>query len=150
MKSHSLCRKIRSTLAAATSSARQRSGRRSIIAWFTVPLTLAAAFAVVLGLVFLNQRKMPERSGNNALLEEVISGHVRSLCRDSWYSVYPRSGCDSFLIAAVVLMLLFRVSRHHWTWRFGYITFLILTLFYWCVKHRIVRSSYPDAGCVVA
>jgi anti-sigma factor RsiW len=40
---------------------------------------LAAALAVVFGLVFLNQRGILDRSGGNALVEEVISSHVRSL-----------------------------------------------------------------------
>jgi anti-sigma factor RsiW len=75
----SLRRKIQSALPAATSSARHRSGGRSFIPWFTVPLALAAVFAVVLGLVSLNQRGIPDRSGGNALVEEVISSHVRSL-----------------------------------------------------------------------
>jgi anti-sigma factor RsiW len=75
----SLRRKIQSALPAATSSARQRPGGRSVIPWFTVPLALAAAFAVVLGLVFLNQGKILDRSRGNALVEEVVSSHVRSL-----------------------------------------------------------------------
>jgi len=75
----SLRRKIQSALPAARSSARQRSGGRSVIPWFSVPLALAAAFAVVLGLVFLNQGKMLDRSRGNALVEEVVSSHVRSL-----------------------------------------------------------------------
>ena len=75
----SLRRKIQFALPAATSSARHRSGGRSFIPWFTVPLALAAVFAVVLGLVSLNQRGIPDRSGGNALVEEVISSHVRSL-----------------------------------------------------------------------
>src|SRR6266481_5765049 len=75
----SLRRKIESALPAATSSAKRRSGTRSVIPWFSVPLALAAAFAVVLGLVFLNQGKILDRSRGNALVEEVVSSHVRSL-----------------------------------------------------------------------
>jgi anti-sigma factor RsiW len=75
----SLPRKIQSALAALTPSARHRSGERSVIPWFTVPLALAAALAVVFGLQFLNQRGMSDRSGSNTLVEEVISSHVRSL-----------------------------------------------------------------------
>src|SRR6516165_5556845 len=71
--------KIHSALPAATSSARQRSGGRSVIPWFTVPFALAAALAVVFGLLFLNQRGVLDRAGGNALVEEVISSHVRSL-----------------------------------------------------------------------
>jgi anti-sigma factor RsiW len=75
----SLRRKIQSALPAATSSAKHRSGRRSVIPWFSVPLALAAAFAVMLGLVFLYQGATPDRSRGNALAVEVISSHVRSL-----------------------------------------------------------------------
>jgi anti-sigma factor RsiW len=75
----SLRQKIQSALPVATPSARHRSVERSVIPWFTVPLALAAALAVVFGLQFLNQRGMFDRSGGNALAEEVISSHVRSL-----------------------------------------------------------------------
>jgi anti-sigma factor RsiW len=75
----SLRRKIQSALPTARSSAKHQSGRRSFIPWFSVPLALAAAFTVVLGLVFLNQGGMLDRSRGNALVEEVVSGHVRSL-----------------------------------------------------------------------
>jgi anti-sigma factor RsiW len=75
----SLRQKIQSALPVATPSARRRSVGRSVIPWFTVPLALAAALAVVFGLQFLNQRGMFDRSGGNALAEEVISSHVRSL-----------------------------------------------------------------------
>jgi anti-sigma factor RsiW len=75
----SLRRKIQSALPAANSSAKHKSGRRLVIPWFSVPLALAAAFAVVLGLVFLYQGTTPDRSRGNALAEEVISSHVRSL-----------------------------------------------------------------------
>jgi anti-sigma factor RsiW len=75
----SLRRKIESALPAATSSAKRRSSTRSVIPWFSVPLALAAAFAVVLGLVFLYQGTTPDRSRGNALAVEVISSHVRSL-----------------------------------------------------------------------
>ena len=75
----SLRRKIQSALPTATSSAKHQSGRRSFIPWFSVPLALAAVFTVVLGLVFLNQGGMLDRSRGNAVVEEVVSGHVRSL-----------------------------------------------------------------------
>ncbi len=75
----SLPRRVQSALPVATPGARHRSVERSVIPWFTVPLALAAALAVVFGLQFLNQRGMFDRSGGNALAEEVISSHVRSL-----------------------------------------------------------------------
>jgi anti-sigma factor RsiW len=71
--------KIQSALPVATSSAKERSARRLVIPWFSVPLALAAAFAVVLGLVFFYQGTTLNRSHGNALAEEVISSHVRSL-----------------------------------------------------------------------
>jgi len=74
-----LRQKILSALPAAPSSAGQRFSGRLVIPWFTVPLALAAALAIVLGLALLNQRGMSERSGGNALVEEVISSHIRSL-----------------------------------------------------------------------
>ena len=77
--SDSLRGKIQSVLPAATSSAKHQSGRRSVIPWFSVPLALAATIAVVLGLSFLYQRATLDRSQSNALAEEVISSHVRSL-----------------------------------------------------------------------
>jgi anti-sigma factor RsiW len=77
--SDSLRRKIQSALPAATSSARPRADGRPVNPWFIVPFALAAALAVVFGLLFLNQRGMLDRSGASALVEEVISGHVRSL-----------------------------------------------------------------------
>jgi anti-sigma factor RsiW len=74
----SLREKIQSALPAGRSRANRRFEWRSVIPWFTFPLALAAAFAVVLGLVFLNQG-MLDRSRGGALAQEVISSHVRSL-----------------------------------------------------------------------
>jgi anti-sigma factor RsiW len=71
--------KIQSALPAATFGAKQRSSRRSATPWITIPLALAAAFAVVLGLVFLYQGTSLDRSHANALANEVVSSHVRSL-----------------------------------------------------------------------
>jgi anti-sigma factor RsiW len=75
----SLFEKIQSVLPAARSDVKQRSGSRFVIPWFSVPLALAATIAVVLGLVFLNQGGMFDRSRGNALAQDVISSHVRSL-----------------------------------------------------------------------
>jgi anti-sigma factor RsiW len=75
----SLIEKIQSVLPVARSDVKQRSGSRFVIPWFSVPLALAATIAVVLGLVFLNQGGMFDRTHGNALAEEVISSHVRSL-----------------------------------------------------------------------
>jgi len=71
--------KIQSVLPVARSDVKQRSGSRFFIPWFTVPLALAATIAVMLGLLFLNQGGMSDRSRGNALAQDVISSHVRSL-----------------------------------------------------------------------
>jgi anti-sigma factor RsiW len=75
----SLFEKIQSVLPAARSDVKQRSGSRFVIPWLSVPLAWAATIAVVLGLVFLNQGGMFDRSRGNALAQDVISSHVRSL-----------------------------------------------------------------------
>jgi anti-sigma factor RsiW len=75
----SLLGKIQSVLPASRSDVKQRSGSRFFNPWFTVPLALAATIAVMLGLVFLNQGGMFDRSRGNALAQDVISSHVRSL-----------------------------------------------------------------------
>jgi len=75
----SLFEKIQSVLPAARSDVKQRSGSRFVIPWFSVPLALAATIAVMLGLLFLNQGGMSDRSRGNALAQDVISSHVRSL-----------------------------------------------------------------------
>ncbi len=74
-----LLAKIQSALPPTASSAKHGSARRSAIAWFSVPLALAAAFTVVLGLVFLYQGTTLGRSRGNALANEVTSSHLRSL-----------------------------------------------------------------------
>jgi anti-sigma factor RsiW len=75
----SLFEKIQSVLPAARSDVKQRSGSRFVIPWLSVPLASAATIAVVLGLVFLNQGGMFDRSRGDALAQDVISSHVRSL-----------------------------------------------------------------------
>ena len=75
----SLLGKIQSVLPVARSDVKQRFGSRFFNPWFTVPLALAATIAVMLGLVFLNQGGMFDRSRGNALAQDVISSHVRSL-----------------------------------------------------------------------
>jgi len=75
----SLRRKIQSALPATASSAKYGSRRRSAFPWFSIPMALAAAFAVVVGLAFLYQGTSIDRSRGNALANEVISSHLRSL-----------------------------------------------------------------------
>jgi anti-sigma factor RsiW len=72
----SLLGRIQTALPVTRSEVKPRTGRRLVIPWLSVPLALAATIAVLLGLVFLNQGGM---SRGNALAQEVISSHVRSL-----------------------------------------------------------------------
>jgi anti-sigma factor RsiW len=74
----SLRAKIESALPAAT-VAKRGFGRSSTVPWFSVPLALAAAFVVMLGLVYLYQGTTTGHSDGEALAKEVISNHVRSL-----------------------------------------------------------------------
>jgi anti-sigma factor RsiW len=71
--------KIQSVLPAVRSGVKRRWGSRFVFSWFAVPLALAATIAVMLGLIFLNQRGMFDGSRGNALAQDVISSHVRSL-----------------------------------------------------------------------
>jgi anti-sigma factor RsiW len=75
----SLLGKVQSVLPASRPDVKRRSGNRFVIPWFSVPLAMAAAIAVMLGLVFLNQGRMFDRSSGNALAQDAISSHVRSL-----------------------------------------------------------------------
>jgi anti-sigma factor RsiW len=75
----SLLGKVQSVLPVARSAVKQRAGHRIVLSWFSVPLALAAAIAVMLGLIFLNQGNTFNRSQDNTLAQEVISSHVRSL-----------------------------------------------------------------------
>jgi anti-sigma factor RsiW len=75
----SLPGKIQSVLPVVRSDVKQRSGGRFFIPWFSVPLALAATIAVILGLVFLYQGGMSDRSRGKTLAQEAISSHVRSL-----------------------------------------------------------------------
>jgi anti-sigma factor RsiW len=72
----SLLGRIQTALPVTRSEVKPRTVRRLVIPWLSVPLALAATIAVLLGLVFLNQGGM---SRGNALAQEVISSHVRSL-----------------------------------------------------------------------
>jgi anti-sigma factor RsiW len=75
----SLRGRIQSALPVAPLPAIRREKVRPINPWLFVPLGLAAAFAILLGLVFINQNVMLGRSDINPLVAEVISSHVRSL-----------------------------------------------------------------------
>jgi anti-sigma factor RsiW len=71
--------KIQSILPTASSNVRPHPGRKLTISWLSVPLALAATIAVIIGLLFLNQPGMLDRSRDSALGQEVVSSHVRSL-----------------------------------------------------------------------
>jgi anti-sigma factor RsiW len=73
----SLRGKIRSSLPRMTVRGKHGSGMQSVIPWISVPLALAAAFAVMLA--FLKPVGIFDRSRANSLAEEVVSSHVRSL-----------------------------------------------------------------------
>jgi anti-sigma factor RsiW len=75
----SLLGKIQAVLPPPEPDLRHRSGRRFALSWFSVPLALAAAMAMIFGLVFLNRGGTFGHSGDNALAQEAISSHVRSL-----------------------------------------------------------------------
>ena len=75
----SLPGKIHSVLPPSRPVVQQRSGRRVVIPWFSVPLAMAATIAMMLGLVFLYQRSTFNRSPSDTLAQDVISSHVRSL-----------------------------------------------------------------------
>jgi anti-sigma factor RsiW len=83
----SLLGRVQSALPVPRSAVKQRSSRRFVIPWFTIPLALAATIAVILGLAFLNQERVMDRSQGNALAEEAISSHVRSLLATHLFDV---------------------------------------------------------------
>ena len=77
----SLLGKIQCVLPAVRFDVKQRSGSRFVIPWFSIPLALAAAIAVMLGLVFLNQGGMINHSRGNALQSRsLLACHSPSGC----------------------------------------------------------------------
>ena len=83
----SLLGRIQSALPLPRSDVKPRSGSRFVVPWFTIPLALAATIAVMLGLAFLNQGGVFDRSHGNTLAQEVISSHVRSLLATHLFDV---------------------------------------------------------------
>src|SRR3984957_10827209 len=83
----SLLGRIQSALPVSRPEVKQRSGNRFFIPWFSIPLALAAPIAVMLGLAFLNQKRVIDRSQGNALALEAISSHVRSLLATHLFDV---------------------------------------------------------------
>jgi anti-sigma factor RsiW len=83
----SLLGRIQSALPVSRSEVKQRSRTRFIIPWFSIPLALAATIAVMLGLAFLNQEGVFDRSHSNSIAQDVISSHVRSLLATHLFDV---------------------------------------------------------------
>ena len=83
----SLLGRVQSALPVPRSAVKQRSSSRLVLPWFTIPLALAATIAVMLGLAFLNQEGVIDRSQGNALAQEAISSHVRSLLATHLFDV---------------------------------------------------------------
>ena len=82
----SLLEKVQSVLPPAKAEVKQRSHGRFVLPWFSVPMALAATVAVILGLAFLNQGGVWGSRGD-ALAQEVISSHVRSLLATHLFDV---------------------------------------------------------------
>jgi anti-sigma factor RsiW len=75
----SLRGRIQAALPLTRAEVKPRTSRRLVIPWLSVPLALAATIAVLIGLVFLYQGGIFDRSRGNTLAQEVISSHVQSL-----------------------------------------------------------------------
>jgi anti-sigma factor RsiW len=72
---------------ASTILVKQQSRTRFVIPWFSIPLAFAATIAVMLGLAFLNQGGVFDRSHGSSIAEDVISSHVRSLLATHLFDV---------------------------------------------------------------
>src|ERR1700722_2269799 len=74
-----LLERVQSALPVSKPEVKQHSESRFVIPWFSIPFALAATIAVVLGLVSLDHGGVFDRSQGNALAQEAISSHLRSL-----------------------------------------------------------------------
>ena len=83
----SLLGRIQSALPVPRSAVKQQSKTRFAIPWFSIPLALAATIAVMLGLAFLNQGGVFNRSQSNSIAQDVISSHLRSLLATHLFDV---------------------------------------------------------------
>ena len=78
----SLRTRVLASLPVAPAKSKERSDhfrKRIVIPWYSVPAALAAVLAVVFGLALLQPGWIPGHGRENALVAQVISGHVRSL-----------------------------------------------------------------------
>jgi anti-sigma factor RsiW len=71
--------KVLSALLAAPPAMQPRFQRRFTVPWFSVPLALAAALVVMLGLAFFREGGPLGRPQDRTLVGQVVSSHVRSL-----------------------------------------------------------------------
>jgi anti-sigma factor RsiW len=83
----SLLGRIQSALPVSRPEVKHRSGNRFVIPWFSIPLAFAATIAVMLGLAFLNQGGVFDRSHGSSIAQDVISSHVRSLLATHLFDV---------------------------------------------------------------
>jgi anti-sigma factor RsiW len=83
----SLLGKVQSALPVAQAAVEQPPSRsRVVIPWFSVPLALAAALALMFGVVIF-RGGIIDHSPSNALAQEVITSHVRSLLATHLFDV---------------------------------------------------------------
>jgi len=75
----SLRAKVLAALPAASPDVKPWFQRRLVSPWFSVPLALAAALVVVLGLAFFHEGGLLGPSQDRTIVAQVISSHVRSL-----------------------------------------------------------------------
>jgi anti-sigma factor RsiW len=83
----SLLGRIQSALPVSRPEVKQQSRTRFVIPWFSIPLAFAATIAVMLGLAFLNQGGVFDRSHGSSIAQDVISSHVRSLLATHLFDV---------------------------------------------------------------
>jgi len=83
----SLLGRIQSALPVSRPEVKQQSRTRFVIPWFSIPLAFAATIAVTLGLAFLNQGGVFDRSHGSSIAQDVISSHVRSLLATHLFDV---------------------------------------------------------------
>ena len=71
--------KVESAIRSPTGSPRMRPARKYSAPWIYIPLALAAAMALLFGLLFLNKSGLFNRLDTHSLVDEVVASHVRSM-----------------------------------------------------------------------